>query len=152
MIPFVSGSLRNTSKQSMKSVPLNGSPPMPTHKVCPNPTSVVWWTASYVKVPERETTPMTPFLWMWPGMMPILHWKENENVHRHWHHRRQLTASGAMIPGQFGPTNRDLFCASRRFFTFTMSCWGMPSVMATISGISASRASMMALAAPGGGT
>eukprot|EP00444_Apocalathium_aciculiferum_P000794 CAMPEP_0183408076 /NCGR_PEP_ID=MMETSP0370-20130417/17814_1 /TAXON_ID=268820 /ORGANISM="Peridinium aciculiferum, Strain PAER-2" /LENGTH=33 /DNA_ID= /DNA_START= /DNA_END= /DNA_ORIENTATION= len=33
-----------------------------------------------------------------------------------------------------------------------MSCWGMPSVMQTISGISASNASMMAAAAAGGGT
>jgi len=37
IIPSHSGSLRNTSKQSMKSVPLNGSPPMPIHKVCPSP-------------------------------------------------------------------------------------------------------------------
>uniref|UniRef100_A0A8D8WCB1 Uncharacterized protein n=1 Tax=Cacopsylla melanoneura TaxID=428564 RepID=A0A8D8WCB1_9HEMI len=33
IIPFVSGSFRNTSKQSMKFVPLNGSPPIPTHRV-----------------------------------------------------------------------------------------------------------------------
>lgn len=37
MIPSQSGSLRNTSKQSIKSVPLNGSPPIPMHKVCPRP-------------------------------------------------------------------------------------------------------------------
>lgn len=37
IIPSQSGSVRNTSKQSMKSVPLNGSPPMPTHNVCPSP-------------------------------------------------------------------------------------------------------------------
>lgn len=60
IIPFVSGSSRNTFKQSMKLVPLNGSPPIPTHKVCPNPTWVVWWTASYVRVPDRETIPMQP--------------------------------------------------------------------------------------------
>jgi hypothetical protein len=29
--------VRNISKQSMKSVPLNGSPPMPMHNVCPSP-------------------------------------------------------------------------------------------------------------------
>lgn len=37
MIPSQSGSVRNTSKQSMKSVPLNGSPPIPIHNVCPSP-------------------------------------------------------------------------------------------------------------------
>ena len=37
-------------------------------------------------------------------------------------------------------------------FTFTMSATGMPSVMQTISGISAWIASAMASAAPGGGT
>lgn len=63
-----------------------------------------------------------------------------------------LTASGAIIPGQLDPTRRDLFCANKRFFTFTMSCWGIPSVMATIRGISASRASRMAFAAPDGGS
>uniref|UniRef100_A0A2M4DGI3 Putative secreted protein n=1 Tax=Anopheles darlingi TaxID=43151 RepID=A0A2M4DGI3_ANODA len=42
MIPLVSGSFRNTSRQSIKSVPLNGSPPIPTHSVWPRPTSVVW--------------------------------------------------------------------------------------------------------------
>jgi hypothetical protein len=36
-------------------------------------------------VPERETMPMRPGLWMWPGMMPILHWP------------------GVITPGQFGP-------------------------------------------------
>jgi len=37
IIPSQSGSVRNISKQSMKSVPLNGSPPMPMHNVCPSP-------------------------------------------------------------------------------------------------------------------
>ena len=39
-------------------------------------------------MPERETTPIRPALWMWPGMMPILIW------------------SGVMRPGQFGPSSR----------------------------------------------
>jgi hypothetical protein len=38
-----------------------------------------------VRVPERDTIPMRPFLWIYPGMMPILH------------------SSGLIIPGQFGP-------------------------------------------------
>lgn len=58
----------------MKFVPLKGSPPMPTTRDWPSPVFVVWSTASYVRVPERETMPMRPRLWMKPGMMPILHW------------------------------------------------------------------------------
>ena len=74
-----------------------------------------------------------PGLKMLPGMMPILH------------------SPAVMTPGQFGPIRRDLEPASERF-TFTMSSTGMPSVMQMISGISASIASQMASAAPGGGT
>ena len=77
--------------------------------------------------------PTLPRRWMWPGMMPILH------------------ASGVMTPGQFGPISRDFEPASARF-TRTMSSTGMPSVMQTISGISASIASRIASAANGGGT
>ena len=70
---------------------------------------------------------------MTAGMMPI------------------LQAPAVITPGQFGPTRRDFDPASMRF-TFTMSATGMPSVMQTISGISASIASQIASAAPGGGT
>jgi hypothetical protein len=70
---------------------------------------------------------------MLAGMMPILH------------------SPAVMTPGQFGPIRRDLEPASERF-TRTMSMTGMPSVMQTISGISASMASQIASAAPGGGT
>ena len=70
---------------------------------------------------------------MLPGMMPILH------------------SSGVSTPGQFGPISRD-FDRSSRALTLTMSITGMPSVMQTISGISASIASMIASAAPAGGT
>ncbi len=55
------------------------------------------------------------------------------------------------MPGQFGPTRRDFEPSSERL-TRTMSRTGMPSVMQTISGISASIASQIASAAPGGGT
>ena len=58
---------------------------------------------------------------------------------------------GVITPGQFGPTSRDFEPESERF-TLTMSSTGMPSVMQTISGISASIASEIASAAPGGGT
>ena len=84
-------------------------------------------------MPERETMPTEPRRWMWPGMMPILH------------------SPGVMTPGQLGPMRRDFEPESERF-TLTMSSTGMPSVMQTISGISASIASQMASAAPGGGT
>ena len=70
---------------------------------------------------------------MLPGMMPILH------------------SSGVSTPGQFGPISRD-FDLSSFALTRTMSSTGMPSVMQTISGISASIASMIASAAPAGGT
>lgn len=72
------------------------------------PTCVVWWTASYVNVPDLETTPTIPFWWMCPGIIPILH------------------CSGAMIPGQLGPMSRDLFCLRSLCLTLTMSCCGIP--------------------------
>ena len=84
-------------------------------------------------MPDRETMPILPRLWMWPGMMPILH------------------SSGVMMPGQFGPMSR-VFDPARARFTFTMSRTGMPSVMQTTSGSSASTASRMASPAKGGGT
>ena len=84
-------------------------------------------------MPERETIPTLPGLKMLPGMMPILH------------------SPAVMTPGQFGPIRRDFDPDSERF-TFTMSATGMPSVMQTISGISASIDSEMASAAPAGGT
>jgi len=37
MIDCVSGSLKNMSRQSMKLVPLTGSPPIPMQVVCPRP-------------------------------------------------------------------------------------------------------------------
>jgi hypothetical protein len=46
MIDWVSGSARNISSTSMCSVPLIGSPPMPTAEDWPRPTSDVCFTAS----------------------------------------------------------------------------------------------------------
>src|ERR1051325_6644498 len=77
--------------------------------------------------------PTLPGLKIEAGMMPILH------------------SPAVITPGQFGPISRDFEPDSERF-TFTMSSTGMPSVMQTISAISASIASSMASAAPGGGT
>ena len=110
-----------------------GSPPIPTQVDCPKPSSVVCFTASYVKVPERETIPTLPFLCMCPGIMPILH------------------SSGVITPGQFGPIITTPvsfnFC-----FTLSISNVGMPSVMQTINLIPASMASIMASLQNGAGT
>src|SRR5947209_1730131 len=66
-------------------------------------------------------------------MMPILH------------------CPGVMTPGQLGPTRRHgRSCRNR--MARAMSSTGMPSVMATMSRTPASAASMMASAAPPGGT
>ncbi len=62
-----------------------------------------------------------------------------------------LQASGVMMPGQLGPIRRELEPASARL-TRTMSSTGMPSVMQTISGTSASIASRIASAANAAGT
>ena len=70
---------------------------------------------------------------MLPGMIPILH------------------SPAVMTPGQFGPISIDFEPHSARL-TRTMSSTGMPSVMQTMSGISAWIASAMASAAPAGGT
>lgn len=63
-----------------------------------------------------------------------------------------LTRPGAIIPGQFGPISLDFPCLKSRCLTRTISCCGIPSVIHTINGISASIPSRMAAAAPGGGT
>ena len=43
---FVFGSASNAARQSMKFVPLIGSPPMPTQVDCPSPARVNWYTTS----------------------------------------------------------------------------------------------------------
>ena len=79
--------------------------------------------------------PTLPGLWMWPGMMPILH------------------SPGVMMPGQLGPTSTvPGWLRVSTFFTRSMSSTGMPSVMATITLMPAAAASRMASAANGGGT
>ena len=133
MILSVSSSFKNHSRTSICSVPFTGSPPIPIQDDCPKPTSDVCFTASYVKVPDLDTTPTDPRLWMWPGMMPI------------------LQASGVITPGQFGPTRIEVEF-SRALFTFNISRTGIPSVIQTINSIRASIASKMESAAKGGGT
>ena len=63
-----------------------------------------------------------------------------------------LHSPGLMIPGQLGPISLLLVCLMSLFLTLTMSSWGIPSVMHTIKGISASSASLIAFAHPGAGT
>jgi hypothetical protein len=58
---------------------------------------------------------------------------------------------GEMRPGQLGPMRREAR-PFRNAAAFTMSSVGIPSVMQTMSGMPASAASMIASAAPGGGT
>ena len=84
-------------------------------------------------MPERDTTPTDPGLWMCAGMMP------------------SFALPGEMIPGQLGPIRRTLRPASDRF-TRTSSRAGIPSVMQTISSMPASAASRTASAAIIGGT
>jgi propionate catabolism activator/DDE superfamily endonuclease len=71
---------------------------------------------------------------MCAGMIPILH------------------CPGVITPGQFGPRSRTPGLSSRKRFTFTMSRTGMPSVMATMSGMPAPAASRIASGACSGGT
>jgi len=57
-----------------------------------------------------------------------------------------------MIPGQLGPMTLVLFYDLRICLTFTMSHYGIPSVITTTKSSSASIASIIASAAKGGGT
>ena len=54
IIPSQSGSLRKTSKQSIKSVPLNGSPPIPTQSVCPRPALKKDFFTFYYKIKKKN--------------------------------------------------------------------------------------------------
>jgi len=61
-------------------------------------------------------------------------------------HDADFTFAGEMMPGQFGPMSR-VFLKSRRSRHAPVSRAGMPSVMHTVSGSSASGASRIASAA-----
>ena len=58
---------------------------------------------------------------------------------------------GVIIPGQFGPISRQPFLPTKST-ALTISTTGTPSVIATIKGISAAAASIIASAANAGGT
>ena len=118
----------------MKFVPMIGSPPIPIHVVWPIPARVSWLTASYVSVPERDTTPTGPGSVTCAGMIPTF-----------------VLLAGEISPGQFGPTSR-LPLSWTSATALVMSWTGIPSVMATMRPMPASAASMMAPAAKAGGT
>ena len=83
----VFGSLWNLCNISMNVTPETGSPPIPTQVDWPIFRAVNWFTASYVSVPLRDTTPVVPLMWMCPGIIPILKF-----------------SPGEIMPGQLGPT------------------------------------------------
>ena len=85
-------------------------------------------------MPERETTPTWPGVWIYPGMMPILH------------------SSGVMIARAVRTDQSVVFLPSIYRFTLTISSTGMPSVMQITRSSSASTASMIESAAKAGGT
>src|SRR6266545_2555481 len=120
-------------------VPMTGSPPMPTHVEKPTSRSsyIIW----YVSVPDLDTRPTRPGVVMSAGMMPA------------------LDLPGEAIPGQFGPMMRvpvvpedGVPLATACAQNHVESCTGMPSVMTTHSGISASMASTTASLVNLGGT
>ncbi len=63
-----------------------------------------------------------------------------------------LHSPGLIIPGQFGPISLDFTWDLSACFMYIISCYGMPSVMATIRPISASMASIIAYLQPRAGT
>jgi hypothetical protein len=80
----------------MNSVPLTGSPPMPTAGRLAEARIGRLLDRLVGEVPERETMPTLPALKMLAGMMPI------------------LQALGVSTPGQLGPMRRDLEPSSAR--------------------------------------
>ena len=73
------------------------------------------------------------FLWIYPGIIPILH------------------SSAVITPGQFGPTKRVLR-PCKYLFTLTISTTGICSVIQITMSKSASAASIIESAANGAGT
>ena len=59
---------------------------------------------------------------------------------------------GLIIPGQFGPITLVTFYDLKASLTYTISCYGIPSVITTTNSIYASSASKIAYFANGGGT
>ena len=113
-IASVAGSSLKSSRASVWLVPMIGSPPMPMQVDWPMPSAVSWRDRLVGERPAAADHADRPALWMWPGMIPILHF-----------------SPGEMIPGQLGPMRRVWPVLEVRAQTFTMSRVGMPSVMQT---------------------
>ena len=134
MIDSVSGSARNISSMSMNSVPLTGSPPMPDRR----------------RLAEAHLGGLEHrLIGKRAGARDNAHRALLEDVARHDADLALVRASAR--PGSWARSAATSSRDSERF-TLTMSATGMPSVMQTISGTSASMASRMASAANGGGT
>ena len=86
-----------------------------------------------MRVPDLDTIPTDPLLWIFPGIIPILH------------------SSGVIIPGQFGQINI-LLDPFNYCLNLSISWTGIPSVIQTINSIDASIASIMAADANLAGT
>src|SRR5690606_31933741 len=132
-IALVSGSASNAASASMCVVPMTGSPPMPmqVEKPMSRSSNIIW----YVSVPDFDTRPIGPVPVMLAGVIPA------------------SASPGVMMPGQFGPMMRVLLPLDFAYaHASALSPTGMPSVMTTSSGISASMASIMASLANFGGT
>ena len=110
-----------------------GSPPIPTTTRWPSPARLSSAMASYVSVPLRLTMATLPGVAIWPGIIP------------------SRLPPGTSTPGQLGPISW-LLLPANCWRTASISCTGTPSVIHTISGISASIASHIAAAAWAGGT
>jgi len=117
---------KNISKTSMNSVPLTG------RRRCPRP-----WSG------EALLGGLEPFIGQGADRDTMPNCRA-EDVGRH---DADLALTRRHHARQFGPDQPRLRSDSERF-TRTMSSTGMPSVMQTISGISASIASQIASAHP----
>ncbi len=89
MIDLVSGSARNISSTSMNSVPLTGSPPMPTAVVWPRPSR---GGLEHRLVGQRARA---------------RHDADRARLVDVARHDADLALAGVITPGQFGPISRD---------------------------------------------
>jgi hypothetical protein len=137
-IAFVSGSASNSGMSSAYVDPITASPPIETAVDWPSPAAESVLQISVVMPPERDMTPIGPFLnarrtfTAGPPRPPI------------------LASSGDRMPRQFGPMMRAPRLASSTICA--TSPRGMRSVTTTISLMPASMASNTASRVKRGGT
>jgi hypothetical protein len=133
MMPSVSSSAVEQLETSMKLVPLTGSPPMPMQVVWPRPVAVAAHGLVGQRAGARDDADLA-------ALVDVAG------------HDADLAFVGRDDAGAVRADQRGLGALASARLTLTMSSTGMPSVMQTISGISASIASRIASAAKGGGT